>query len=44
MGKKGSAWLFFTLLISTAGECEPDLFQSEQDVTHLELTWLVACG
>jgi len=44
MGKKGSAWRFLTLLISRAGDCEPDLFQSEQGVTYLELTWPVAWG
>lgn len=43
-GKKGLVWIFWTLLISRAGDYEPYLFQSEQGVTYLELTWLVVCG
>lgn len=43
-GKKGLVWIFWTLLISRAGDYEPHLFQSEQGVTYLELTWLVVCG
>lgn len=43
MGKDGLAWVCLTFLISRAGDCEADLFQSGQDVTYLELAWFVAC-